>query len=381
MHKRKPGVPGAGRRKNPEFPSHPIGGAGRAFATRGLLLAGRLTLLLSGFLALAGSLSSCTPRQSHERAGQKPLIGFSLDSLVVERWRRDLEVLGSSVRELGGDFVYRVADQDAEVQKRQVRELADLGIDVLVIVPNDADRLSDVISELRGRGLAVLSYDRLVRRAGVNLYVSFDNEKVGALMAESALAASPGGDWLILDGARNDNNALLLNRGIHSVLDPSIAAGRITIAGETWPASWDSEDARRTVESALAGGTRFSAVVAGNDMLAEAAIAVLAEYGLAGKVTVVGQDADLAACQRIAEGSQEATVYKPIEALARRAAECAVALARKQVIIANSTIDDGRGKVPFISLEPILVTADNLDSTVIRDGFHSAGEVYRNVRK
>ncbi len=343
--------------------------------------AGLFVLLLSGFLAIAGSLSSCTPRQSHERSSKKPLIGFSLDSLVVERWKRDLEVLGSSVRELGGDFVYRVADQDAEVQKRQVRELADLGIDVLVIVPNDADRLSDVISELRGRGLAVLSYDRLVRRAGVNLYVSFDNEKVGALMAESALAASPGGDWLNLDRARNDNNALLLNRGIHSVLDPSIAAGRITIAGETWPASWDSEDARRSVESALAGGTRFSAVVAGNDMLAEAAIAVLAEYGLAGKVTVVGQDADLAACQRIAEGSQEATIYKPIEALARRAAECAVALARKQVIVANSSINDGRGRVPFISLEPILVTADNLDSTVISDGFHSAGEVYRNVRK
>jgi len=349
------------------------------------LRARRLAVNLGTGLALALGLltllPSCAQRARTSHSSHPPLIGFSLDSLVVERWQRDLDVLRASVGELGCDFVYRVADQDAVVQERQVRELADLGIDVLVIVPNDADRLSAVVSELRSKGIAVLSYDRLVRRAGVNLYVSFDNEKVGTLMAQAALAAVPKGAWLILDGARNDNNAILLNRGVHLVLDPLLTAGSIRLLGETWPASWDSEDARRSVEAVLGRGERFDAIVAGNDMLAEAAIAVLAENGLAGKVTVVGQDADLAACQRIAEGLQRATVYKPIDKLARRAAECAVALARHQPIASDSTIDDGRGKVPFVRLEPILVTKSLLDSTVIKDGFHKAEEIYQNVKR
>jgi len=337
-----------------------------------------LPLLCLAVLCLGLDLA-CAPRRPKAGTTRPPLVGFSLDSLVVERWQRDLEVFQAAVKELGGDFVYRVADQDAVVQERQVRELADLGVDVLVIVPNDADKLSSTVSELRKRGIAVLSYDRLVRRAGVNLYVSFDNEKVGALMAGAAAMAGASGDWLILNGAKNDHNAVLLNRGLHSVIDPIVGSGKIKIIGENWPAAWDSEDARRTVDSILTRKLSIHTIIAGNDMLAEAAIAVLAENGLAGRVVVVGQDAELAACQRIAEGSQFATIYKPIDRLARRAAECAMLLARGLSAPGDATIDDGAGQVPFVRLEPILVTRELLDSTVIRDGFHKAEDIYRNV--
>lgn len=339
-----------------------------------LRLAFALTILLAFLLA-----DSCAPRRHKPPVGRKPLVGFSLDSLVVERWKRDLDVLDSSVRDLGADFVYRVADQDAAVQERQVRELVDLGIDVLVIVPNDADRLSPVVSEVRQRGIAVLSYDRLVRKAGVNLYVSFDNYKVGSLMAGAAYGVRPSGKWLIVNGASTDHNAVLLNSGVHSVVNPAVAEGKIKIIGDGWPDSWDSEAARSSVEQALTGGKDLSAIICGNDMLAEAAIGVLSENGLAGRVIVVGQDADLAACQRIAEGLQYATIYKPIDLLARRAAACAVSLAKGEPVQADSTIFDGKTQVPFVRLEPILVTKDKLDSTVIKDGFHSATDVYRNV--
>jgi len=260
-----------------------------------------------------------------------------------------------------------------------VRELADLGIDVLVIVPNDADRLSQVVSEVRQRGIPVLSYDRLVQRAGVNLYISFDNYKVGELMAKAVFGVRPRGNWLILNGANNDHNAILLNQGVHGVIDPAIASGAIKLIGDTWPDSWDSESAHSSVERALENGQSISAIISGNDMLAEAAIGVLAENGFAGSVTVVGQDADLAACQRIAEGLQYATIYKPIDILARRAAACAVSLAKGEAVEADSTIFDGRSQIPFIRLQPILVTKNLLDSTVIKDGFHRAEDVYRNV--
>lgn len=338
--------------------------------------------LLAATLALTLLAAGCEGKRHRYDPSKPPLVGFSMDSLVVERWQRDLAVFERTLGELGAGFVLRVAGQDAGVQERQLGELAGLGIDVLVIVPNDADRLSAAVAGIRARGIPVLSYDRLVRKAGVELYVSFDNEKVGMLMAEAAIRnlPSPGG-CLILNGARNDNNALLLNRGMHAVLDPLVASGGIRIVSETWPESWDSEEGRRGLEAAVAAGGDFSAVIAGNDMLAEAAIAVLAEGRLAGGVAVVGQDAELSACQRIAEGSQYATVYKPIDRLAREAAALAVKLAKGESIEADSTIDDGAGRVPFVRLEPILVTRELLDSTVIKDGFHGAAEVYRNLRR
>lgn len=329
------------------------------------------------FLAVAALFPGCQARRHALDPGKAPLIGFSLDSLVVERWKRDMDVFGRSARELGAEVLFRVADQDPVVQENQIRELAAAGIDVLVIVPNDADKLCDVVKEVREKGIPVLSYDRLVRRAGVDLYVSFDNVKVGALMAEAATRAAPSSGVIVVNGARSDNNAALLGEGIHQVLDARAEAGEGRIVAEFWPSAWASDEVKDWLESAIATSGDFGAVIAGNDMLAEAAIGVLSERRLAGRVKVVGQDADLAACQRIAEGTQYATVYKPIERLALRAAGFAVMLARGEAISVDATMDDGKGKVPYVRLEPILVTRELLESTVIKDGFHAAKDVYR----
>ena len=328
-------------------------------------------------LVLALGMLACHPRRHRIIPGKAPVIGFSMDSLVVERWQRDIDVFSRSVRELGAELVLRVADQDPAVQETQVRELMDRGIDVLVIVPNDADRLSKVVSEVKARGIPVLSYDRLVRRANVDLYVSFDNEKVGALMAQALLQAVPSGEYVIVNGARSDNNAILLNRGMHRVLDPRVAAGKVRISAEFWPESWDSAGVKTQLENIVAGDRNVQALIAGNDMLAEAAINVLSENRL--NVKVAGQDADLAACQRIAEGSQYATIYKPIDRLALKAAGFAVMLAKGEPLGVDSYIDDGRGPVPYARLEPILVTKGLLEATVIKDGFHQAKAIYMNV--
>lgn len=332
-------------------------------------------------LAFAVLSASCQGSRRRVEPGQPPLIGFSLDSLVVERWRRDVDIFTRSARELGADVLLRVADQDHAVQERQIRELVDAGIQVLVVVPNDADRLSSVISEVRGRGIRVLSYDRLVRNARVDLYVSFDNEKVGTLMAESVAQAVPSGGYVVINGARSDNNARMLNAGIHGVLDPLVASGEIRIVGEIWPESWTSDEVKPALEKIIEIDRRIDAVIAGNDMLAEAALSVLSENRLMENVKVSGQDAELAACQRIAEGSQYATVYKPIERLALKAAGYAVMLARGEEVQTDAVINDGRYDVPYVRLEPILVTRDVLDATVIKDGFHAGADVYRNVRR
>ncbi len=340
---------------------------------KGLATAAFLLIAIGlGLVACDGS------RKQNDRAKQ-PRIGFSLDSLVVERWRRDIDIFEKSVQELGAEFLLEVADQDAAKQDKQVRALADKGLDVLVIVPNDADRLSSAVKYAKSRKIPVLSYDRLVRKANVDLYVSFDNEKVGSLMAESLVRAVPKGNYVIINGAKSDNNAIMLNTGMHKILDPFVAAGDIRIIGEVWPETWDNVEARKGLEAVIAENRKINAVIAGNDMLAEAAIDLLAENQLLAGAKVVGQDAELSACQRIAEGVQYATIYKPIERLALKAAGFAVMLARGEKIKTDATIDDGVRKVPYVALEPILVTRELLDETVIKDGFHSREGVYRNI--
>ena len=328
---------------------------------------------------IVGGLTACAPVRHRVEPGKVIRIGFSMDSLVIERWARDIDAFSRAAKDMGAEMVLEQADQDPKIQEAQIRDLLTRNIDVLVVVPNDADKMTAVINEVRAKGIPVLSYDRLIRQVMVDLYVSFDNEKVGYLMASAISAAVPSGDFIIVNGPKTDNNALMLNHGIHSVLDPRVANKQIRIVSEIWPPTWDSDPVRVMLESILSKERNVKAIIAGNDMLAEASIGVLSENQMITQARVSGQDADLAACQRIAEGSQYATIYKPVDRLALKAAGFAIMLAKGEKIQTDSTIDNGAGLIPYVRLEPILVTKDLLDRTVIKDGFQTAADVYLNV--
>ena len=81
------------------------------------------------------------------------------------------------------------------------------------------------------------------------------------------------------------------------------------------------------------------------------------------------------------EGTQTMTVYKPVEKLAKRAAECAIALAEGEEISGSDvkTINDGTYDIPYIGLIPIAVTKDNIDEVIIGSGFHLKEDVYLNM--
>ncbi|MCX7655238.1 MAG: substrate-binding domain-containing protein [Treponemataceae bacterium] len=325
-------------------------------------------------------LTTCH-RSDISKENRKPRIGLALDSLVVERWRRDMDSFVRAARDLNADVILRVANQDASTQIQQVKELVQSGIDVLVLIPNDAEKLSEVVKQVKRKRIPVISYDRLVHNANVDLYISFDNERVGSLMAESAVEIVPKGNYVIINGAITDNNSYMINRGFHTVLDPRIAKGEIHLVAEIWPNDWISDEVKPRFEQLLVElkDTPLDVVLCGNDMLAETVISLLSENRRIAHTKVFGQDAELSACQRIAEGSQYGTIYKPIELLALRAAAFAVMLARKEPITTDLKISDGTYQVPYFRLEPIMVTRERLKETVIKDGFHRYEEVFRNV--
>jgi D-xylose transport system substrate-binding protein len=227
----------------------------------------------------------------------------------------------------------------------------------------------------RAKGVKVISYDRLIADAPVDLYLSFDNVKVGEIQARAIVEKTPKGNYLILKGDPADKNSDMIHEGHLKVLQPLIDKGDIRVAAIQSCDKWLRSEALRITADALQKHS-IDAIVASNDGTASGAIAALEAKGLAGKVPVSGQDADLVACQNVWQGKQTVTVFKPIRKLAETAAEQAVKAARGEALDAGTeTRKNGGYDVPVLFLEPVAVTKDNLMETVVADGFHSEADI------
>lgn len=308
---------------------------------------------------------------------QKVKIGFAMGTLKEERWIKDRDILMAKVKELGAEILVQNANNDDRDQLEQVKYLLDQDIDVLIIVPNDLEKASDAVKLAKNQGVKVISYDRLVLKSNVDLYISFDNTKVGELMASYLIERVPRGNYAIINGPHSDNNTKMIKEGYDKILLPQVQKENIKIISEVWSDNWMAEYAFEVTDEMLQQGHKIDAIIAGNDSLADGIIKVLAENRMAGKTVVVGQDADLAACQRIVEGTQLMTVYKPIEGLASETAKIAIKLAKGERFKVHERINDGKYEVPYYILEPLAVDKDNIDETIIKDGFHIREEVYR----
>ncbi|MET0787333.1 MAG: D-xylose ABC transporter substrate-binding protein [Paenisporosarcina sp.] len=311
---------------------------------------------------------------------EKIKIGFSMDTLQEERWLRDRDLFKESVEALGAEVEILAANGDDALQISQAETLISRGIDLLVIVPHNAEATAAIVHKAHLAGIKVIAYDRLVKNADIDLYVSFDNEQVGVMQAKAITKLVPKGNYVYIGGAITDNNALLLKKGVFSVLQPLIDKGDINIVYDQWTKDWTPANALANMEAALkTNGNQIDAVIAANDATAGGVIQALTDQGLVGKIPVAGQDAELAAAQRIVEGTQTMTVYKPIRSLTEKVAQLAVSLAKGESIDANQKVNNGKIEVPSVLLPPLAVNQLNIDETIIADGFHSREDVYKNV--
>jgi len=325
-------------------------------------------------------LTACRDKREQTKetsvSEDKIKIGLSFDSFVIERWQRDRDVFVFTAEELGAEVNVQNANGDAKKQISQLEYFIEKNMDVIVVIAVDWAACSEVIKRAKDAGIIVIAYDRLLKDSNVDLYISFDNEEVGRLMAKALVDnISEGGNIITIFGPTTDNNVQQLEQGFRSVIEES----KLNAIYSVYAVNWLAEEAYYAVNEALKLTNEIDGVLCGNDNLATEAVRALSENRLAGKVIVTGQDADLAACQRIVEGTQTMTVYKPVDKLAKAAAEYAVKLAKGEKIYADSTIFDGTYDVPFVKLEPIAVTRENIDEVIIDGGFQKKEEVYLNV--
>ncbi|EMD9274106.1 D-xylose ABC transporter substrate-binding protein [Cronobacter malonaticus] len=303
-------------------------------------------------------------------------IGMAIDDLRLERWQKDRDIFVSKAESLGAKVFVQSANGNEETQMSQIENMINRGVDVLVIIPYNGQVLSNVVAEAKREGIKVLAYDRMINNADIDFYISFDNEKVGELQAQSLVDKVPQGNYFLMGGSPVDNNARLFRDGQMKVLKPFIDSGKIKVVGDQWVDGWLPENALKIMENALtAKNNKIDAVVASNDATAGGAIQALSAQGLAGKVAISGQDADLAGIKRIIAGTQTMTVYKPITQLANTAAEVAVELGNDKQPKSDATLNNGLKEVPARLLTPIKVDKSNIESTVIKDGFHKKSEL------
>jgi D-xylose transport system substrate-binding protein len=339
-----------------------------------------LKVALVACLLLAASCAKPaheTPSATVVRGSGPVRIGFSMDTLKEERWQRDKRLVEQRAGEIGAVLDVQVANGDDAVQTQQADNMLTKGLDVLIVAPHNGEIAASIVEAAHRKGVPVIAYDRLIRNCDVDLYISHQVERMGEMQAEYALKHVPKGNYVLIGGSPTDFNAILLHNGQMRILKPAIDRGDIKVISDQYAREWKAEEALRLTEDALTKtGNKIDAIVCSNDGTAGGAVSALEAAGLAGKVLVTGQDAQKDAVQRIVKGTQSMTIYKQIQPLAFGAVDAAVKLARKQPVETHDKINNGKKDVPAILLEPVAVDKSNVDTTIIKDGYHSHADIY-----
>jgi D-xylose transport system substrate-binding protein len=330
-----------------------------------------------------GSSSTSGGGSSSSGGGKK--IALLLPETKTARYEsQDRPLFEAKLKQLCSDceIIYSNADQDAAKQQQQAEAAITNGANVLVLDPVDGAAAGAIVNRAKQSKIPVISYDRLITNAPVDYYISFDNAKVGKLQGDALVKAlkaegKSSGNLVMINGAPTDNNAKLFKQGAHSVLDSS----GYKIAKEYDTPDWSPDKAQTEMEQAITalGKNGFVGTYAANDGTAGGAIAAMKGAGVNPKqVPVTGQDAELAAIQRILIGEQYMTVYKAIKPEAETAAQLAYDLSQGKKPagdVVNGQTDNGQGQIPSVLLQPVSVTKDNVKDTVVKDGFWKASQI------
>ncbi len=326
---------------------------------------------------------TATTNSSGSPSGDKKIkIGFAMATTKEERWQRDREAFENYCKKVNVECVITVADNKPDKQANDADNLLTQKVDVLVIAPQDATQAASMVDKAKAQGIPVISYDRLINSDKIDVYISHQVPVIGRKIAEYALQKVPKGNYVMVYGSSKDNNAVIMKKEQLAVLDAAIKAGDIKIVADNFIDDWKAELALNMAENALTQNKdNIQAFVVSNDGMAGGVVSALEKRNLTGKILVTGQDAQIDALQRIAEGKQTMTIYKPIVDLANAAVDAAIKLAKKESLsdakpFMNDTL---KKEIPAILLEIQVVDKDNLMTTVIKDGYAKFEDVYKNV--
>ncbi|MFI2350457.1 sugar ABC transporter substrate-binding protein [Streptomyces sp. NPDC019443] len=333
--------------------------------------------------AMTVSLAACISAQgSGVKTSDDITVGLLLPENQAARYEKfDKPVIEEKIRQLTngkGKVLYANAKQDAALQTQQVETMIEDKVDVLIVDAVDSKAIADSVRKAKDANIPVVAFDRLAE-GPIDAYTSFDNEEVGHVQGTALLQAlgsdAKSGEIVMMNGAITDPNAAQFKKGAHAELD-----GQVKVGKEYDTKEWKPENANANMEAAISalGKDKIVGVYSANDGMAGGIITALKAAGVSPLPPVTGQDAELAAVQRIVAGEQFMSVYKPYAPEANAAAEMAILLARGMSLnsMAQADVDSPTNKrIPSVLVPVISLTRDNIKDTVILDGVYTVQEI------
>lgn len=301
-------------------------------------------------------------------------IGFLMDDFNSSRWKHDSAIFAQKIRAHGNEVLIKICDSDTALQHQQAKELIAAGVSVLVIVPANSLAAGAIVNTAKKKNVPVIAYDRLILNSPLDYYVSFDGEKVGELQAEYVLKKmNYKGNIMIMNGPESDINSLLFKKGQMSILKPYVDKGDVKIIYNKYLSEWTSmESYMETNDFLTTYKGKVDGIIAANDELAQGVIEALSIFRPNEIIPITGQDATVTAYYNILGNQQGMTVYKPIDSIASQAADLACKLAEKKAPTEKlPTAYNGLKNIPFIKLQPIAITVDNIQTLLVQSNYLS----------
>lgn len=342
------------------------------------------TLIFS--LAACGALGgSGTSSKASPTKGDDVKVGLLLPETANTRYDKlDAPLIKSKVAELTnkqGVVDYANAGADPDKQTAQMQKMIDEKVDVILLDPVDAHKIAGEVKKAKDAGIVVIAYDRLAE-GPIDAYISFDNELVGEVQGRSLLEALGSGvstsdKIVMMNGSPIDPNAKQFKAGALAQLKD-----KVTIAESYDTKDWKPENAQANMEKAIKaiGKNNIAGVYSANDGMAGGIIKALKDAGVTHLPPVTGQDAELAAVQRILTDEQYMSVYKSYPTEAENAAEMAIAKVQGKDIqfdsLTRDKVDSPTTKdVPSQLVPVVALTKSNIKDTVIADGIYKLSEI------
>jgi D-xylose transport system substrate-binding protein len=347
----------------------------------------RLAVIAAGammVLSACSSTPSAAPGGSGAVAATGCKVGVSWNNYSQERWKKaDEPAMQKAIADAGGTYIRADANDKAEQQLNDIDSLITQGAKALIILAKDSQAILPAIAKAKTAGIPVIAYDRLIEDDST-FYITFDNKKVGTLMAETLIKLVPKGNYTVILGAETDPNSAFLRSGMTEAGIPKLnetnpAGIKVVFAKNT--DNWDTTNAKNNMEAALAAnGNKMDAVLSENDSMATGVVQALTAVGL--KIPVSGQDGDTAALNRVALGTQAVSVWKNAFALGTTAGSVATQLCAKVAmkdvkapaglpaaaapasLNATPFTTPGGKTVQSIILTPTAITKDNVKDTI-----------------
>lgn len=318
--------------------------------------------------------SSCTKQK--ERSIK---IALLMHSTQTDRWQKDIKYILAEAKAVGAEVILKDANDDENLQLKQASEVLEEGVDAILIVAVNQNTAGGVVREAHSYNVPVIGYDRIIKNCDLDYLMSFEYNKVGTTMAQYVLDRVPKGNYVVICGDPNDENARFVKRGIEAKLEKHIKSGDINITYKTFIDDWSKMNAKHKMNKVLDFTIdKIDAAIVCNDNMAMGVMEAFDEHGYdLNDLVITGQDATLNFVQSLIDGEMTMSQYKPIEQLAKNAIDLTVDLVQnKKMSGITTTVNNGRKEVPAQLLDPIIVDIDNYETELIDRGVYTIEQIY-----